>query len=346
MSTLFSHFFAKINQISPLEANFTEVLDTIALKPKTLYFYGKMPENMVKTPKSAKSKQHKTSPKSSSKNRTERPRVVAIVGARRNTRYGEEVAYKMAYELAKKGVIIVSGMAFGIDSIAHRGCLDAGGTTIAVLGTAIDHIYPTQHKPLAREIIEKGGAIVSEYAPRGTSLKVPLAPGEYIDKLTGERLIEPKVSFLHRNRLVSGLADIVVVVEAAKKSGSLNTAAHALEQGKEVFAVPGNITSPYSQGCNKLIRQGANPYTGPDDLLRLLFPEDYIKKRQKSAQMLLFGDTDAETAILQVLSSGVQNGEDIMRAADLSVPEFNEATTLLEIKGQIRSLGANHWSLV
>ena len=137
-----------------------------------------------------------------------------------------------------------------------------------------------------------------------------------------------------------------MVVEAAKKSGSLNTAAHALEQGKEVFAVPGNITSPYSQGCNKLIRQGANPYTGPDDLLRLLFPEDYIKKRQKSAQMLLFGDTDAETAILQVLSSGVQNGEDIMRAADLSVPEFNEATTLLEIKGQIRSLGANHWSLV
>ena len=345
MSTLFSHFFAKINQISPLEANFTEVLGTIALKPKTLYFYGKMPENMVKTPKPTKSKQHKTSQESSTKNRTERPKVVAIVGARRNTRYGEEVAYKMAYELAKKGVIIVSGMAFGIDSIAHRGCLDAGGTTIAVLGTAIDHIYPTQHKPLAREIVEKGGAVVSEYAPRGISLKVSLAPGEYIDKFTGERLIEPKVSFLHRNRLVSGLADIVVVVEAAEKSGSLNTAAHALEQGKEVFAVPGNITNPYSQGCNKLIRQGANPYTGPDDLLRLLFPEDYIKKHQKSAQMLLFGDTDAETAILQALSSGVQNGEDIMQIAGLSVPEFNEATTLLEIKGQIRSLGANHWSL-
>ena len=345
MSTLFSHFFTKINQISPLEADFTEVLSTIALTPKTLYFYGKMPENMSKTPKNKTKKDHKISQKSSTKNRTGRPKVVAIVGARRNTRYGEEVAYKMAYELAKKGVIIVSGMAFGIDSIAHQGCLDAGGTTVAVLGTPIDQIYPTQHKPLAKEIVEKGGAVISEYAPKNVSKKAPLAPGEYLDKITGERTYDPKSSFLHRNRLISGLADIVVVVEAAEKSGSLNTAAHALEQGKEVFAVPGNITNPYSQGCNKLIRQGANPYTGPGDLLRLLFPEAYVQKRKKSAQMLLFGDTDAETAILRALASGVQNGEDIMRVANLSVPEFNETTTLLEIKGQIRSLGANNWSL-
>ena len=345
MSTLFSHFFTKINQISPLEANFTEVLSTIALTPKTLYFYGKMPENMVKTPKSTKNKQHKTSQKSSVKNRTERPKVVAIVGARHNTRYGEEVAYKMAYELAKRGVIIVSGMAFGIDSIAHRGCLDADGITVAVLGTPIDHIYPTQHKPLAREIVEKGGAVISEYAPRHTSPKVPLAPGEYVDKITGERLIEPKVSFLHRNRLVSGLADIVVVVEAAEKSGSLNTAAHALEQGKEVFAVPGNITNPYSQGCNKLIRQGANPYTEPGDLLRLFFPEAYAKKPKKSTQTLLFGDTDEETAILQALAQGLRAGEDIMKALNMPAATFNQTMTLLEIKGAVRSLGANNWSL-
>ena len=345
MSTLFSHFFTKINQISPLETNFTEVLDTIALKPKTLYFHGKIPENVVKTPESLKSEQHKNSLKSSNKNRTKRPKTVAIVGARHNTRYGEEIAYKMAYELAKKGVVIVSGLAFGIDSIAHRGCLDAGGTTVAVLGTPIDHIYPVQHKPLAREIIEKGGTIMSEYAPQNTPKDIPLAPGEYLDKFTGERLTTPKASFLYRNRLISGLADIVVIVEAAEKSGSLNTAAHALEQGKEVFAVPGNITNSYSQGCNKLIRQGASPYTEPDDILRLLFPEDLIKKHKKSTQMLLIGDTDEETAVLQALAKGLRSGEDIIKALNLSVSEFNEATTLLEIRGQIRSLGANNWSL-
>ena len=325
MSTLFSHFFTKINQISPLEADFTEVLDTIALKPKSLYFYGKMPENMVKTENSKTKKQHKTTTNSTPKNRTLRPKAVAIVGSRHNTRYGEEVAYKMAYELAKKGAVIVSGLAFGIDSIAHRACLDAGGITIAVLGTPIDQIYPVPHKPLAKEIVEKGGAIISEYAP-GTK-------------------IFTRTSFLERNRIISGLSDIVVVVEAAEKSGSLNTAAHALDQGKEVFAVPGNITNPYSQGCNKLIRQGANPYTGPDDLLRLLFPEAYAKKRKKPDQMLLFGDNDIETAILRALAEGLRDGEKITTQLNLSVPEFNEATTLLEIKGAIRSLGANQWTL-
>ena len=345
MSTLFSHFFQKFNHISPLEANFTEVLDSIVLKPKTLYFYGKIPENVVKMPKNKSKKQHKTSTESSTKNRTLRPKTVAIVGARHNTRYGEEVAYKMAYELAKKGVVIVSGLAYGIDSIAHQGCLDAGGITVAVLGTPIDHIYPTAHKPLAREIIEKGGTVISEYAPSNAPRSAPLAPGEYLDKITGKRTYDPRSSFLYRNRIISGLADIVVVVEAAEKSGSLNTVAHALEQGKEVFAVPGNITNPYSQGCNKIIRQGATPYTEPSDLLKLLFPEDYIKKHKKSNQPLLFGDTEAETTILQALARGLRDGEEIMQTTGLSVPEFNESTTLLEIKGVIRSLGANKWSL-
>ncbi len=329
MSTLFSHFFAKINQISPLEHDFTEVLDTIALKSKTLYFYGKMPENVSKTPSQKTIKQHEKRQRSSIKNRTNvetiRPKTVAIVGSRHNTRYGEEVAYKMAYELAKKGVVVVSGLAYGIDSIAHRACLDAGGTTVAVLGTAIDHIYPTAHRPLAREIIDKGGAIISEYA---ANTEVFL-----------------KTSFLERNRIISGLADIVVVVEAAEKSGSLNTAAHALDQGKEVFAVPGNITNPYSQGCNKLICQGANPYTGPDNLLRLLFPEAYRRKRKKSGQTLLFGDTEEETAILRALSEGLRNGEDIMKVLNISASEFNQTITLLEIRGAVRSLGANNWTL-
>lgn len=315
MSTLFTNFFEKINQISPLEHEFTEVLEAIALKPKTLYFRGKLPENMVKKPK------NKTE-----QTRTKRPKTVAIVGSRHNTRYGEEIAYKLAYELAKKGVVIVSGLAYGIDSIGHKGCLAAGGTTVAVLGTPINRIYPQNHLPLAKEIIEKGGAIISEYAPGSE--------------------VFPKTSFLERNRLISGLSDVVVVVEAAEKSGSLNTATHALEQGKTVFAVPGNITNPYSQGCNKLIKQGALPYTEPKDILELLFPEDYVKKHKKLKQQNLIGDTDVETLILQALASGLRSGEEIMKATNLPPEVFNQTVTLLEIKGRLRSLGMNHWGLI
>ena len=299
MSTLFTHFFKKINHISPLEANFTEVLSSIAVMPKMLYFYGKMPENMVKT--------------------------VAIVGSRHNTRYGEEVAYKLAYELGKRGVVVVSGLAYGIDSIGHRGCLDAGGITVAVLGTPIDEIYPRNHRGLAAEIIEKNGAVISEYGP-------------------GEK-VYPKTSFLERNRIISGLSDVVVVVEAAERSGSLNTATHALEQGKEVFAVPGNITSPYSQGCNKLIQQGATPYTEPDDVLRVLFPEEFIKKHKKAKKQGLIGDNDVETAILTALGAGLRSGDEIMKISKLPPEVFNQSITMLEIKGRIRSLGLNNWGL-
>lgn len=315
MSTPFSHFFTKINQISPLESNFTEVLETIALKPKTLYFRGKMPENVSKTDLGRPEQ-----------TRTHRPKTVAIVGSRHNTKYGEEVAYKLAYELGKRGVVVVSGLAFGIDSIGHRGCLDAGGVTVAVLGTAIDHIYPAAHTGLAREIIAKNGVIISEYAPGSSPFT--------------------KTSFLERNRLISGLSDIVVVVEAAEQSGSLNTATHAIEQGKTVFAVPGNITNPYSQGCNKLIQQGATPYTSPDDILCELFPDEYARKHQKLRQQSLIGDTDTETLILVALSQGLRAGEQIMQATKLPPEVFNQTVTLLEIKGRLRSLGANRWSLI
>lgn len=328
MSTPFSHFSAKINHFSPLEHNFTEGLEAIALKPKILYSYGKIPQNMSKKGKST------------------RPKVVAIVGSRHNTRYGKEVAYRLASELAKEGVIIVSGLAFGIDSIAHRGCLDAGGTTVAILGNAIDEIYPTAHVGLAREIIEKGGMVMSEYAPSTLDLtSAPLAPCEYLDD-RGRRQVQRKGSFLYRNRLISGLSDAVVIVEAAVKSGSLNTATHAIEQGKEVFAVPGNVTSPYSQGCNKLICQGAHPLTNTDDILNLLFPERLVAATRKSTQLRLFGDNDVETAILKSLSQGMSLGEEVMSASRLPAEVFNESITLLEIKGRVKSLGANRWCLI
>lgn len=373
MSTLFTDFFVKINQMSPLEHSFTEVLDTIALTPKLLYFRGEMPKNVSKNGKSV------------------RPKTVAIVGSRHNTKYGEEVAYRLAYELAKRGVVVVSGLAYGIDTIAHRGCLDAGGVTVAVLGTPIDRIYPRAHEPVARQIIKQGGVIISEYTPSTSDninipgpeagstanyTSTPLAPGEagfdgvnwigfkpnradtssdciqekslaatLNTHLFVRRRVDQKQSFLYRNRLISGLSDIVVVVEAAERSGTLNTATHALEQGKTVFAVPGNITSPYSRGCNRLIREGAVPYTSPDDVLWSLFPEDYVRTKHRLKQKRLIGDNDVESLILQSIADGVNSGDDIMKSAKLPPEVFGSAITLLEIKGRVSSLGMNNWTL-
>lgn len=287
----------KINKIRPQENKFTEVLDAIALKPKMLYYYGKLPKNRVPT--------------------------VGIVGSRRNTRYGEEVAYKLAFEVAKRGGIVVSGLAYGIDSIAHKGAVDAGGITIGILGTEIENIYPKAHINLARKIIDLNGAIMSEWRE-------------------GDELYPGKTSFLMRNRLISGLSDVVVVVEAATKSGSLNTAMHALEQNKKLFAVPGNITNPYSQGCNMLIKEGAEPYTKPDDVLDLLFP----KPKKKNKQLTIFGDNENETKILKLLYEGVSDGSEIVEKSDISVEDFNQTITILEIKGRVRSLGANQWTIL
>lgn len=251
-----------------------------------------------------------------------RPKTVAIVGSRRNTSYGEMVAQKLAAELTKTGVIIVSGLAFGVDSIAHRACLDAGGRTIAVLGTSIDRIYPVAHRALAHRIMQNG-AIISEYA-------------------AGERT-HPKASFLVRNRIISGLSDAVVVVEAAERSGTLSTAAHALNQGREVFAVPGDITRSNSVGCNHLIEQGARVYTGPEDVLNFLFPQ---KTRSRKKPQLPLGDNETENKIITLLAQGVIDGDTLINELVLSVSEFNQTITILELKGVVRAQGFNRWSLV
>lgn len=296
MSILFSNFLQKINEIRPQEADFTEVLESIAVTPKMLYFYGKMPEKRVKT--------------------------VAIVGTRKPTKYGSEIAYRLAYEVTKRGAIVISGLAYGIDSVAARGALEAGGATVAVLGTPIDRIYPQPHIKLAAGIVEKGGAVLSEIAPGGK--------------------FYPKVSFLERNRLISGLADVVVIPEAAERSGSLNTAAHALEQGREVFAVPGDITRPMSRGCNKLIMQGATPYLGVEDVLNFLFPPARKRRRQAT---LLFGDTEEETQILQLVEAGCTDGEELIKRLTWSAAEFNRTVMMLEVKGRLKAMGYNQWCL-
>ena len=355
MSILFSHFLSKNNEIRPQEADFTEVLSTIALVSKKLYFYGKLPENQPVDGSGA-----------SCENVKIRPKTLAVVGTRKPTKYGEEVAYNLAYAAAKRGAVVVSGLAYGIDSVAHRAALDAGGVTVAVLGTPIDQVYPKAHYRLAEEIVAKGGAVMSEL-PAGA---------EFF----------PKTSFLRRNRLISGLSDAVVVVEAAERSGSLNTAAHALEQGREVYAVPGDITRPQSRGCNRLIQQGAMPYLEPEDVLGVLFPAVRRTKggladgsagscgdaggvaegRGANAlaagvrdsgsqgsepqdsglvQERLLGDTEAETKVLGLLRAGVQQGEEIVMKSGLAPAVFNQTMTMLEIKGRVRALGSNRWGL-
>ncbi len=297
MSILFSHFLSNHNVIRPQEADFTEVLSTIALTPKLLYFYGKIPQKRLKT--------------------------VAIVGTRKPTKYGEKIAYELAYAAAQRGAVVISGLAYGIDSIAHRAALEAGGLTVAVLGTPIDQIYPRTHWSLAEQIVQSGGCIMSEMAPGA----------EFF----------PKTSFLERNRLISGLADVVVIPEAAERSGSLNTAAHALEQGRDVFAAPGDITHPMSRGCNRLIRQGAMPYLEPNDVLEVLFP--LVKRKRNLAQMQLFGDSEVETAILQAIRQGVDDGEQILQMTGLSAADLSRNLTMLELKGRVKALGMNRWAL-
>ena len=284
----------EIFQINLSDYNYLRDLPHIPDPPKKLFIRGKLPAKRVKT--------------------------VAIVGTRKPSAYGREIATKIASECAKNGIVVVSGLALGIDSIAHRAAIDSGGKTIAVLANGVDKIYPRSHEDLGQKILQTNGAILSEY-PNNT----PARPWQ----------------FLARNRIVSGLADAVVIIEAASRSGTLSTANHALDQGKEIFAVPGNITSPLSAGCNQLIKNGANPLTSAEDLLDFLIPDRFEKQTQ-----LFKGDTREENVILEFLSkNGTTSSDVIIKQTKLSVSEFNQAITMLELKGLVLNNGGEKWSL-
>ena len=174
---------------------------------------------------------------------------IAIIGCRQASDYGKKVAFQIAYELSKKNIVIISGLARGIDTYGHLGAVKANKPTIAVLGSGFGNIYPAENKLLCKEIIKSGGAILTEYEPN---------------------IKAEKLNFPARNRLISGLSLGVLVVEAKEKSGTLITVDHALEQGKEVFAIPGNITNRNSNGTNELIKQGAKIVTKIEDILEEL----------------------------------------------------------------------------
>jgi len=247
-----------------------------------------------------------------------RPRI-GIVGSRKVTPYGRAVTESLSSDLASKGVVIVSGLALGIDSIAHASCLRAGGTTVAVLPAGLDKICPTSHTQLARDIVSSGGLLVSEYPER----TAPLRP-----------------NFVARNRIIAALSEGLLIPEAAIASGSLHTARFALELGIPVFAVPGPITSPMSEGTNNLIKSGAIPVTGVEDILTALNWQDTASQKSDYS-----AHSQEERVILELIQSGTSDGHELLAASELEPAAFNQALTMLEITGAIRPLGANHWAI-
>lgn len=242
--------------------------------------------------------------------------AVAIVGSRNATQYGLRTAYDMAFQLARKGITVVSGMARGIDAAAHKGALDAGGRTIAVLGCGLDIVYPYENRDLMDRII-KSGAVVTEY-PIGTDP-------------------EPK-HFPRRNRIISGISLGVLVVEASQKSGSLITADFALEQNREVFAVPGQIGIKASSGTNGLIKQGAKMVTCIEDILEELNVGSVENIRYEAEQVEELNLSDDENIIYSSLSNIPIHLESLLKTSGFSISKMNTIFTLLELKGLVKQL--------
>lgn len=247
----------------------------------------------------------------------QRPRV-AIVGSRLMSNYGRQVTSRLARELAAAGVVIISGLALGVDAAAHRAALEAASLTMAVLPSPVTAIAPATNHRLAQRIVEQGGALLSSYAP-------------------GEQ--NHKGNFVARNEIVAALCDVLLVTEAAAKSGTLHTVDFAHAMGREVCAVPGNITSRLSAGTNQLIAAGhAAAITSAADIFRRL-------DMQRPQQHKITGSNPAQQRLLDLLQQGVADGDALLQASGQTVSIFNQTLTMLEIAGSIVPLGGNQWGL-
>lgn len=283
----------KINVVTYLDTNFPKALNELNDCPAVLYYKGTL--DCLDKP------------------------TVAIVGSRKMTSYGKEVAEKFAGELGSFGITIVSGLAHGIDTVAHKSCVSVGGTTAAVLGCGLDQIYPSENKNLSDEIINKKGILISEYP-----LGYPALP----------------VNFAIRNRIVSGLSSCVVVIEGEEKSGTLLTATHAANQGKTVFAVPGNIMSPLSKAPLFLLKNGARIATEPKDILDELNIEtkiDRVKMRKISP------DNKEEEKILEFLNTEPLLLDELVRISKCKTSEISARLTIMEMKGLVKNLGGGKY---
>lgn len=247
--------------------------------------------------------------------------AVALVGTRRMTGYGRQVTEELAATLAQQGVTVVSGLARGVDAVAHQAALTAGGRTLAVLGCGVDVVYPPEHRRLAEQIIAQG-ALISDYPP-GTG--------------------PDAANFPPRNRIISGLSLATVVVEAGETSGALITARFAADQGRDVFAVPGQIYAPSSKGTNRLLRDGAQPMLSPADVLESLNLSRVVQHQE--ARRALPADP-LEALLLGVLSREALHIDEIQARASLPVEQVSAALAMMELKGMVRQLGGMNYTAV
>jgi DNA processing protein len=247
--------------------------------------------------------------------------AVAIVGTRRMTGYGRQVAAELAAFLARRGVTVVSGLARGIDAVAHQAAVHAEGRTLAVLGCGVDVIYPPENRQIYQQI-SQNGALISDYAP-GTAPE--------------------GINFPPRNRIISGLSAATVVVEAAATSGALITSNFAVEQGREVFAVPGSIYAAQSKGTNYLIQQGARPLVDFNEILEIL---QYKHVSQAKSVRKLLPDNEVEAQLLQVMGDYPAHVDEIHVKSGLPMAVVSSTLTLLELKGLVYKSGNMNYAIV
>ncbi|MEA3351294.1 MAG: DNA-processing protein DprA [Chloroflexota bacterium] len=247
--------------------------------------------------------------------------AVAIVGTRRVTSYGRRVTKSIAREMARNGVTVVSGLARGVDGVAHSAAIEAGGRTLAVLGCGVDKIYPPEHRKLAEKVMANG-ALISDY-----SLGTP-PEGR---------------NFPPRNRIIAGLSLATVVVEAGKRSGALITSDFALEQGREVFSVPGNVTAPQSRGANRLIQQGAHPLLDPKEILATL--ELTMVTEHREARMVL-PSNPTEAQLFETLGLESMHVDEIRANTKLPIEKVTATLAMMELKGMVRKVGGMRYTAV
>ena len=286
---------SNIKVLTLLDKSYPKLLREIADPPPVLYIRGELPHSR---------------------------RIIGVVGTRKMTSYGREATEILVRDLVNMGFTVVSGLARGVDSHAHRVTMKSGGQTIAVLGGGVDRVYPAENEPLAREIAGGKGAVISEF-PIG------------MDSVPG--------NFPARNRIISGLSLGVLVTEAGEDSGSLITAGLAAEQGREVFAVPGPIYSKLTAGPAKLIKEGAKLVTKVEDILEEL---NLDTKIESTDIRKITADSIEEQNILDLMEDGPIHVDEITRESKLSPSKVGSLLSMMEIKGKIKSLGSGSYSLV
>ncbi|MCH7759194.1 DNA-protecting protein DprA [Patescibacteria group bacterium] len=280
-----------MQKITIKDKNYPQLLKQIYDPPKQLYILGKL-EKLEKYP-------------------------LAVVGTRKVSSYGRQVTEQFVRTLGRKGLTIISGLALGVDGLAHQAALDVKAKTIAVLGSGFDNIYPATHKKLAQDIVESGGAVITEYPPE-------MPPS--------------KITFPSRNRIISGLSLGVLIIDAPERSGALITARTALEQGRDVFAVPGQIDDRNFVGTNELIKKGAAMVTKPEDVLEELGLSDILTTDYRVGPC-----SEEEEILLGCLNKNPVHIDQLVKQAKLEVAKLISLLITMEISGMVKNLGDGYY---